>query len=215
MKKRFITFRLPKALRENKLLKGKKSFIVPMLSIIGIVIFLFILESVFGLLSVTFLGQSIMKKSTAEIIAIQRQLQREQGIYRDILDREAAFIARKQEYWITKRDGDINQSFQEKISSAAKNAKVDLSTAGSVQVSKIGDDLNMGEVEISCSGDMEGITRFLYAMTYSTPRMYWERFSLRPDNYNNKGLIYMTCDVKFMIINNENIINLFGIGAKQ
>ena len=189
MKRIFPKIKLPKALSENKLLKGKKKFTVPVLCVVGIVIVLFILESLFGIVSVTFFGQNIIKKTTTEIVTLQKQLQREQGVYKDILEREAKLIAQKEEYWITKRDGDINQSFQEKISSAAKNARVELSTAGSVQVSKVSDDLSMGEVEISCSGDMEGITKFLYAMTYSTPRMYWERFSLRPDNYNNKGVI--------------------------
>lgn len=212
---KFPKIKLPKVLRENKFLKGKMDFVIPITCLVGVVIVLFILEEAFGVISITFSGQSIIKKTTNEIVSLQKQLEKEQGNYREILDKEAKLIAQKQEYWITKRDGDINQSFQEKISSAAKKSKVELSTAGSVQVSKVSDDLSMGEVEISCSGDMEGITRFLYAMTYSTPKMYWERFSLRPDNYNNKGVIYMTCDVKFMIISNDKIIQLFGIGAKE
>ena len=215
MKIKFPKIKLPKVLSENKFLKGKKNFVVPIACLVGLVIVLFILEEAFGVLSITFHGQGTIKKITNEIVTLQKQLQREQTTYKEILDKEAKLIGQKQEYWITKRDGDINQSFQEKISSAAKNAKVDLSTAGSVQVSKVSDDLSMGEVEISCSGDMEGITKFLYTMTYSTPKMYWERFSLRPDNYNNKGVIYMTCDVKFMIISNDNILQLFGIGDNK
>lgn len=213
MKKKVFKIKLPKALSENKFLKGRKGFVLPIAFVLGLVIIFFILEESFGLISITFNGNNIIKKTTGEIVTLQRQIEREHGIYKVILDREANLIAQKQEYWITKRDGDINQSFQEKISSAARTAKVELSTAGSVQVSKISDDLSIGEVEISCSGDMEGITKFLYAMTYSTPKMYWERFSLRPDNYNNKGVIYMTCDVKFIIISNDNILKLFGIGA--
>lgn len=215
MKKIFSKIKLPKALSENKYLKGKKNFVVPVVCVIVLVIVLFILEGAFGLISVTFSGQSIIKKTSYDIETLQKQIQREQGVYRETLEREAKIIAQKDQYWITQRDGDINQSFQEKVSAAAKNAKVDLSTAGSVQVSKLSDDLSVGEVEISCSGSMEGITRFLYAMTYSTPKMYWERFSLRPDNYNQKGVIFMTCSVKFMIISNDKIIELFGIGEKK
>lgn len=213
MKIKFPKIKLPKVLRENKFLKGKKNFVIPIACLIGVVIVLFILEEAFGSFSITFYGQGIIRKNTNEILTLQKQLKKEQGIYREILDKEAKLIAQKQEYWIIKRDGDINQSFQEKISGTAKKAKVELSTAGSVQVSKVSDDLSIGEVEISCSGDMEEITRFLYAMTYSTPKMYWERFSLRPDNYNNKGVIYMTCDVKFMIVSNDKILQLFGIGV--
>ncbi|HBM15336.1 MAG TPA: hypothetical protein DD381_03180 [Lentisphaeria bacterium] len=215
MKKISFKILLPKAIRENKLIKGKKNLLIPVGIIIGVIIILSILESSFGLLSTTFMGQETIKEYTKEILGIQKQIQIEQGAYRDILDREAQFISQKNEYWITQRDGDMNQSFQQKISSAASKASVDLSTAGSVQVSKISDDLSIGEVEISCSGSMEEITKFIYALTYSTPKMYWERFSLRPDNYNSKGTIYMTCDAKFLIISNKDIITLFGIGEKN
>ena len=215
MKKLSFKIKLPKAISENKFIKGRKNLLMPVGIVIGIVIILVVLEGYCGLISTTFMGQEMAKKYITEILALQKQIQREQGSYRDILQREANFMSQKNEFWITQRDGDINQSFQEKISSAAKNSKVELSTAGSVQVSKVSDDLSMGEVEISCSGDMEGITRFIYSLTYSTPKMYWERFSLRPDNYNNKGVIYMTCDVKFLIISNKDIIDLFGVGGKN
>jgi len=215
MKKISFKIQLPKIISENRYIKGKKNLFLPIGIIIGVIIILSVFESSSGLLSTTFMGQEMIKKYTTEILSIQKQVQREQSAYKEILDRESQFISQKYEYWIVQRDGDINQSFQQKISSSAKNANVDLSTAGSVQVSKVSDDLSMGEVEISCSGNMEGITKFIYAMTYSTPKMYWERFSLRPDNYNNKGTIYMTCDVKFIIINNKDIIELFGIGGKN
>ena len=213
MNKLSFKIKLPKSISENKFIKGRKSLLISIGLVIAIIIILEVMESAFGLLSTTFMGQEMIAKKTNDITLLQKQVQREQNTYREMLDREAVFKSSKNQFWITQRDGDINLSFQEKISTAAQNANVELSTSGSVQVSKISEDLSMGELEISCSGNMEGITKFIYALTYSTPKMYWERFSLRPDNYNNKGTIYMTCDVKFMIINNNNIISLFGIGA--
>ena len=184
MKNILKKIKIPKFLGENKYIKGRKNIFIPALILIAIIIVLSFLESFFGIISLTFFGSDVIKKETREILSLQKQLQSEQTQYGEILVRQQKISAQNQEYWITKRDGDINIKFQEKISAAAKKANVELSTAGSVQVSNISDDLSMGEVEISCSGDMKGITNFIYAMTYSTPKMYWERFSLRPDNYN-------------------------------
>jgi hypothetical protein len=167
--------------------KNKKVF-MPVIVIVSVFVVLLILEQLFGLLSISFFGNSMVKKNIEEIKVLQKQIQREQVEYRDILSRESQVIQQRYQYWVTSRDGNIDEKFRDKITSAAKNSNVDLSTTGTVKLSKVGDGITSGELEISCSGNMEGIVRFLYALTYSTPKMYWDRFSLRPDNYNNPNI---------------------------
>jgi hypothetical protein len=39
--------------------------------------------------------------------------------------------------------------------------------------------------------------------------MYWDRFSLRPGNYNNPDTIYLSGEAKFLHMENKDILNLF------
>lgn len=188
--------------------KNKKVF-VPVVVIVFTFVILLILEEWFGLLSVSFLGSSTIKKNIAEIKALQKKVEKEQAEYVDILSRETQMLRQRHEYWVTSRDGEIHEKFQDKITSAAKSSKVELSTTGAVKLSKVGNGIMVGELEISCSGKMEWVVRFLHSLTYSTPKMYWDRFSLRPDNYNNPETIYLSGEVKFLIVDNKDILNLF------
>ncbi len=192
-----------------KYLRKNKKVFVPAIVVVSLLLVLIILEQMFGFLSVSFFGNSMTKKSMEEIKLLQKQIQREQVEYRDILSRESQIIQQRYQYWVTGRDGSIEEKFQDKITSAAKSSNVDLSTTGTVKLSKIGDGIMSGELEISCSGNMEGIVRFLYALTYSTPKMHWDRFSLRPDNYNNPNTIYLSGEVKFLQVDNKDIFRLF------
>jgi hypothetical protein len=172
-------------------------------------VILLILEVVFGFLSIAFFGDSMIKKNVAEIKVIQKKIEKGQVEYRDVLSRQSQVIQQRYQYWVTSRDGSINEKFQDKINSAAKSSNVELSTTGTVKLSKVGDGIMTGDLEISCSGNMEGIVKFLYALTYSTPRMHWDRFSLRPGNYNSPNMIYLSGEVKFLQVDNKDILKLF------
>lgn len=198
-----------------KKLRQNKKILIPVIIVISVFVVLLISEKVFGVLSITFLGESLIKKNIEEIKTLQKKIEREQAEYRDILDRESRIIQQRYQYWVSSRDGNINEKFQGKISHAAKSSKVDLSTTGTVQLNKVGDGIMSGDQEISCSGNMEGIVRFLYALTYSTPKMHWARFSLRPDNYNNPSTIYLSGEVHFLQVDNKEILNLFNKVQEQ
>ena len=206
--------RLPESFNIEYVRKNKKVF-VPVIIAVSLFVVLLILEQAFGLLSVSFFGGSMIKKNTEEIKTLQKKIERAQAEYRDILSRQSQVIQQRYQYWVSSRDGNIDEKFQDKITSVAKNSKVDLSTTGTVKLSKVGDGIMSGELEISCSGNMEEIVRFLYALTYSTPKMHWDRFSLRPDNYNNPNTIYLSGEVKFLQVDNKDILNLFAKIQKE
>lgn len=215
MKKFKFKIKLPKKIAENKFLNKRKGVIAKAGIGAAVIIALLILESIFGIFSLAFFGNEIIIKNYEDISNLQRQIKRDQDAYSQMLERISQFEAGSGNYYIQTKGTDINEEFQKKISAMAKEAKVDLSTAGSVNLMSINEDLSSGSIEISCSGEIEGIGRFIYALSNSSPKMYWERFSLRPDNYQNKSLIYLTCDVKFIIIKNSDIAEFLKGGEED
>jgi len=203
------------SLRDNKYLKNNKNLLIVSAVILGVVVVLVLLEISFGLLSISIYGHEKVKEISNAIAISQKQLKKSQEELGDVFEKEGSFIARQKEFWITERDGDVNQNFEEKITDAAKDLKIELSSVGTVQVNKVNDNLSTGEVDISCSGNTNNIIHFIYILSSATPKMYFERASFRPETTNGNRFLTMNCNVKFIIISNDEIVQLLGIGKKK
>ena len=117
-------------------------------------------------------------------------------------------IQKSEEFWISKRDGQANINIQKKIEIAAEKSGVDMKTLGTIRFSSVGNGISNCEFDISCSGKLEFVAQFINKISNTQPKLYWERCLLRPDNIKNPKKIYLTGYLKFIILENEDIITL-------
>ena len=145
---------------------------------------------------------------TKTIKTLQKKLKHEQRRIKLIKAKKWSLIQKSKEFWISQRDGQANISIQKKIETAANQSNIDLKTLGTLRISSVGNGINSGEFDISCSGTLEFIVQFIHKISNTQPKIFWERCLLRPDNTNNPKKIYLTGYLKFIIIDNEDIVNL-------
>lgn len=203
------------SLRDNKYLKNNKNLLIISAVMLGVVVVLVLLEISFGLLSISLYGHEKIKKISNDISITQKQLKKAQEDLGVCLEKESSFIARQKEFWIVERDGDVMQNFEGKITDVAQKLKIELTSVGTVQVNKLNENLSTGEVDIACSGTTQNIIHFTFILSSSTPKMFFQRANIRPETISGARVLTMDCNVKFIIINNDDIVQLLGIGNKK
>ncbi len=84
-------------------------------------------------------------------------------------------------YWSEKRDGVIDTELRNLIQQAAREAELKLNTLGSVRTTRINTELYYAEIDLSTTGSVEAVTRFLAAIKGISPQLSWRRLDLRPE----------------------------------
>ena len=174
---------------------------------------LFIISQNIEVLDGITVGKSDIILETQTIKKLQKKLKLEQSKVKIIKAEKQSLVKKSKEFWVAQRDGQANIKIQKNIETAAKQSDVDLKTLGTLRFSSTGNGVSKGEFDISCSGTLESIAQFINKISNTHPRIYWERCLLRPDNIKNPKKIYLTGYLKFIIIENEDIITLL-LGKK-
>jgi hypothetical protein len=190
---------------KQKILSNKKRSII--FGLIFLMILIMIFQNVEVLDSVT-VGKSDIILELQTIKKLQKKLKLEQSKVRIIKAEKQSLIQKSKDFWISKRDGQANINIQGKIETAAKQSGVDMKTLGTLRLSSIGNGISNCEFDISCSGKLEPVAQFINKISNTQPKLYWERCLLRPDNIKNPKKIYLTGYLKFIILENEDIITL-------
>ena len=190
---------------KQKILSNKKHSIVFGLIFLMVLFIIFQRIEIFD--SVT-LGRSDIILVKQNIKKLQKKLKLEKNKVKIIKSEKQSLIQKRKEFWISKRDGQANISMQKKIETASKQSNIDLKTLGTLRITSTGDGISNGEFDISCSGKLESIIQFIHKISNAHPKIYWERCLFRPDNIKNPKKIYLTGNLKFIIIENEDIITL-------
>ena len=190
---------------KQKLLSNKKRSIV--FGIITLMVLIIIFQN-FKIFDSITVGQSDIILEVQTIKKLQKKLKLEQNKVKIIKAEKQTLIEKSKEFWIQERDGQANINIQKIIETAAKQSDAELKTLGTLRLSSVGNGISNGEFDISSSGKLESIIQFINKVSNSQPKIYWERCLLRPDNIKNPKIIYLTGFLKFIIIENEDIINL-------
>ncbi len=175
--------------------------------IILLLIFVVIVQNFEILDKITVEENDIIIK-TQNIKKYQKKLKKAEIELKKAQQRKEIFLQKSKNYWVEARDGETNINIQKTAETAAKESGIELKTLGTIRTASRGNGINNGEFDISCSGSMEQIVKFINMINNAEPKMYWERCLLRPDNIKNPKKIYLTGYLKFIIIENEDIINL-------
>ena len=190
---------------KQKILSRKKHSIVFGLIFLMILFIIFQNIEIFDSITV---DRSDIILVTQTIKRLQKKLKLEQTKVKIIKTDKHSLIQKRKEFWISRRDGQANISMQKKIETAAKQSNIDLKTLGTLRITSIGNGISNGEFDISCSGKLESIIQFTHKISNAHPKIYWKRCLFRPDNIKNPKKIYLTGNLKFIIIENEDIITL-------
>ena len=190
---------------KQQIISNKKYSIA--FGIILLLIFIILIQNLEILDKVTVEENDIIIK-TQSIKKLQNNLKKTEIEFRNAQQRKEIFLQKSKNYRVESSDGETNINIQKIIETAAKESGIELKTLGTIRTASRGNGINNGEFDISCSGEMKQIIEFINMINNTNPKMYWERCLLRPDNIKNPKKIYLTGYLKFIIIKNEDIINL-------
>ena len=87
-------------------------------------------------------------------------------------------------YWCEERDGVVETELRNKIQQAASEIELKLNSLGSVRTTRINNELYYAEIDLSTSGTLETLVRFLGRIQEIRPALSWRRLDLRPEMRN-------------------------------
>lgn len=56
---------------------------------------------------------------------------------------------------------------------------------------------------------MEAVTKFIYQISMVNPKIYWTSVSMRSEHSAEKKEVYLSCDVKFLLINEKSATEFY------
>ena len=87
-------------------------------------------------------------------------------------------------YWREERDGVVETELRNKIQQAASEIELKLNSLGSVRTTRINNELYYAEIDLSTSGTLETLVRFLGRIQEIRPALSWRWLDLRPEMRN-------------------------------
>jgi hypothetical protein len=148
-----------------------------------------------------------IQEEIAELGNMHKDLEKEIGEVRTIRQIRENFISQGKDFWIPKRDGDIESSIIKKIEDIAKTSGLKLQNIGNARLSKINEEISFMEINIEAKSSMEEISRFISDLYKSNPCFYWRKCVLRPFNPRDAKDIVLSGTI--------NVVSLTGDGVAK
>jgi hypothetical protein len=123
-----------------------------------------------------------IKNEIRELGSMHKELEKEIREVRNIRQIRENFIKQGKDFWITKRDGDVENSIIKKIEDVAKTSGLKLQNIGNARLSKLNEEISFMELNIEAKSSMEEISKFISDLYKADPTFYWRRCVLRPFN---------------------------------
>jgi hypothetical protein len=127
-------------------------------------------------------GGDRIQKELDDLGDMHKDLEKEIREVRNIRQVRENFIKQGKDFWIPKRDGDIENNIIKKIEDVAKTSGLKLQNIGNARLSKINEEISFMEVNIEAKSSMEEISRFISDLYKANPCFYWRKCVLRPFN---------------------------------
>jgi len=109
-------------------------------------------------------------------------------------------------FCIPSRDGKPDTLLREKIEKAAADSEVKLSSLGALRTSQIDDFMKSYEISLSTTADISKLVPFIKRLGRGTPKIYWDQYSIRPDNIRDPQSILFNGTVKMVCIESEELV---------
>ena len=127
-------------------------------------------------------GGDRIQKELDDLGDMHKDLEKEIREVRNIRQVRENFIKQGKDFWIPKRDGDIENNIIKKIEDVAKTSGLKLQNIGNARLTKISEEISFMEVNIEAKSSMEEISRFISDLYKANPCFYWRKCVLRPFN---------------------------------
>ncbi|HBC87462.1 MAG TPA: hypothetical protein DCZ94_10945 [Lentisphaeria bacterium] len=115
------------------------------------------------------------------------------------------FVRQGKDFWISKRDGDIESSIIKKIEDVAKSSGLKLQNIGNSRLTKINEDISFMEVNIEAKSTMEEISKFISDLYKANPCFYWRKCVIRPFNPRDAKEIVLSGTISVVSLNSDYI----------
>lgn len=148
-----------------------------------------------------------IQEEIVELGNMHKDLEKEIGEVRTIRQIRENFIRQGKDFWIPKRDGDIESSIIKKIEDIAKTSGLKLQNIGNARLSKVNEEISFMEVNIEAKSSMEEISRFISDLYKANPCFYWRKCVLRPFNPRDAKDIVLSGTI--------NVVSLTGDGVAK
>lgn len=124
----------------------------------------------------------------SDIARLKEEVEKEKSEFA-VLDRKARSLAkirsayekRLTEFWDEEVEGDVELGFREQVENAANACEIKLTSLGSARTTRINGNLDFAELEVSFSGSLEEIAKFLAAVRALPHTPAWKRADLRQE----------------------------------
>ena len=176
--------------------------IVPVMVLSIIVIVLYVKE-----IASLWPSDARIQDEIAELGDIHKELEKEIMEVRNIRQIRENFIRQGRDFWVPKRDGDIENNIIKKIEDIAKTSGLKLQNIGNARLSKVNEEISLMEINIEAKSSMEEITRFISDLYRANPCFYWKKCVLRPFNPRDAKDIVLSGTI--------NVVSLTGDGVAK
>jgi len=200
----FSSFSLKKFKEQGS---SKKKMIIGGVIVLLLLIVAFI--QVMDSFSFVFSGKTEIVQLQSDIKKLQAKLQVAQDDYSKVKALENEVLAMKDDYWLPEKEGNINALTQNRVQTAASECSVELRSTGTIQMNTVSEGISTAQFDIACAGDMKSIANFIYKLSTSHPKMYWDRCSLRSDDIKNFSKLYFSASLTFICLENKQLRSLF------
>lgn len=154
-----------------------------------------------------FPNSDIILKAKNELIQKQAEL-KEKGIalaYKR--NQRKQFANESENYWIVKRDGELEGALQKNIENAARNVNVTINSIGNLNLAKLNEQFSYSDLNLEILGAAEDISRLLVEIYKSKPKLYWVRCMIRQYRANDSTQLVLSGTLRLVCIDDNSVVN--------
>ena len=130
------------------------------------------------------------------------------------LKREA-FSASRSDYWIIKRDGQIEGNIQRIVGEIETKAGFKLSNLSNITNEKIDEGISLYKLTISAESTIEPLIKFIDGIHKAKLKFHWQSCSIRPKSNKGSDDVRFQAGLAFVVIEDEKLIaELIGSGKE-
>ena len=136
---------------------------------------------------------------------LHQELEKEIIEVQNIRQIRQTFIKQGRDFWIPKRDGDIESNIIKKVEEVAKSSGLKLQNIGNAKPTKMNEDISFLEINIEAKASMEEISRFIAELYKANPCFYWRKCVLRPFNPRDAKDIVLSGTLNVVSLTGDNV----------
>ena len=133
------------------------------------------------------------RKATAELNELEKKMRNAEA-------EAKTYNANLGTFWNDTVNGYADVELRKKIEEAAQKAGLQLNSIGTVRRTRINNDLQFLEIDMSGVNTLEILTNFYEQIYLATPKLYWKRVDLRQENLQNSDQLFFNGTLRLIAI---------------